>query len=779
MQYSKLSKIIVNVFYLLKDFALQCKKYWRKSGANNKRKKHFNYKKPEEKGFWSLVKKAFKWGFFSLATVFIAALLFLGYVYFFIVPKAKELPNRMNGGTTVVYDRTGEHILYEIHDEENRKTISHDQIPDTIKTATIVAEDASFYKHFGIDLSSIIRAMLINFKNKDFSQGASTITQQLARNVFLDREKTFKRKFLEMLIAVKLERKFTKDEILDFYLNQIPYGSNTYGIQSAAETFFGKDAGALTLDEAALLAVLPKATTFYSPYGNNREALVTRQKMIIRQMEALEVIDKKTADATLAIDTMKKILPLRINIEAPHFVFYVKEILEKQYGAEALENGGFKIYTTLDYDMQKRAEETIRQGMENSVRYNASNGALVAVNPKNGELLAMVGSKDYFNQTIDGQVNVAVRLRQPGSSFKPFAYAKAFEKGYQPETMIYDAETDFGPDGTGKNYIPHNYDGQFRGLLSMRQALAGSLNIPAVKTLYLAGIDETIDLAHRLGITTLNDRSRYGLSLVLGGGEVKLVDMAYAFSVFANDGLRAEPTAILKIVDSKNNIVMEHSVQSNQIIDKQIARKINSILSDNFARAATFGSASPLAFKDRAVAAKTGTTQEFRDAWTIGFTPSIAVGVWVGNNDSSFMKQGADGIYVAAPIWRNFMDKELAFLPKEEFVSYEKVISNKPMITGSVPGEIRYYKIKSGKKISQDDLKKYKADEVRQQIDPDKHSILYYVNKDFPLSSAPPDYYDPMLWRWEKALGQETENTFLDGGLNLNFVKNSDKDSGD
>ena len=708
-----------------------------------------------------LIKKIFMGLVCFFTFLFLLGVSFLIYAYFFIAPSVSELPEKMDRGTTIIYDRTGKHILYEIHGEENRKKISHNEIPNTIRVATIVAEDTSFYKHQGVDIQSIIRALMINLRDKKYSQGASTITQQLARNVFLTREKTVERKFMEMLIAFKIERKFDKNEILDFYLNQIPYGSNAYGIQSAAETFFGKDAKDLTLDEAALLAALPKATTYYSPYGNNKDELIDRQRSIIRKVGERGVIGQEAVEKTLAVDTLGKIIPQKVDIQAPHFVFYVKEILEKWYGSEELERGGYRIYTTLDHEMQKRAEEIIRQGVEKNLEFKASNGALVAVDPRSGQLLAMVGSKDYFDKSNDGNVNVAISFRQPGSSFKPFAYAKAFEKGYQPETMLYDVQTNFGPDGTGKEYAPNNYDGQFHGLVSMRQALAMSLNIPAVKTLYLAGIDETIDLAHRLGITTLQDRSRYGLSLVLGGGEVRLLDMVNAFSVFASNGKRFEPSAVLSVVNSEGEVIFENSSQGQQVISEQTAKKINSILSDNSARAPVFGMDNPLNFKDRKVAAKTGTTQEFRDAWTVGYTPSLAVGVWFGNNDGSFMRYGADGVYVAAPVWREFMNGELANLPVEDFGEYEKVNSNKPLLTGYIPGKIEYYKIKSGKKISESKLSKYDSDEVRQVLKTESHSLLFYVNKNFPLTSEKPDFNDPMLWRWEEALGQETENVFL------------------
>ena len=703
------------------------------------------------------LKELFFGGLYAFLFLFLCGLAFFFYVYFFVAPKAKELPQMKSNQTTIIYDRTGQHILYEIHGEENRKVLDHSEIPDNIRLMTISVEDASFYHHFGIDPVSILRAMKVNFESGSMQQGASTITQQLARNVFLDRNKNITRKFMEMIMAIKLERKFTKDEILDFYLNQIPYGSNAYGIQAAAQTFFGKSAADLTLDESALLAALPKATSYYSPYGNHRVELRNRQKQVLFQAQKNNLISEDDLKKAISVDTLKKLIPPQTNVQAPHFVFYVKDLLESEYGATALEENGLRIYTTLDFDMQKKAEESVQAGVEKNKKYKASNAAIVAMSPKTGEVLAMVGSKNFFDTSIDGQVNVAISPRQPGSAFKPIVYAKAFEKGYQQETILFDQPTNFGPDGSGKDYVPNDYDGQFRGPVSMRQALAGSLNIPAVQTLYLAGINESIDFAHKLGITTLNDRNRYGLSLVLGGGEVKLVDLTDAFSTFAADGVHTEPIFIQKITDSQGRVLQENSTQSSRVMDAQVARKIDSILSDNSARAPIFGSNTPLAFKDRAVAAKTGTTQEFHDAWTVGFTPSLAVGVWTGNNDNSPLTSGADGVFVAAPIWRDFLNKELPRLPIETFPDYEKVTSDKPLLTGQIPDtNINYYKIASGKKIPKDKLGKYKPSEIRQQIVSGGHSILFYVNKDNPLGTDLPNFNDPMLARWDMNPTQDT-----------------------
>ena len=674
--------------------------------------------------------------------LFVCAILWL---YYSTTPAASQLVNRKISQTSIIYDNTGQHVLYELYGEENRKIISHNEIPDNIRIATIATEDANFYHHIGIDPLAILRAFKVNIEHNEIRQGASTITQQLARMAFLTKEQTFKRKILEIIFAFKIEIHYTKDEILDQYINEIPYGANTYGIETASETYFGKKAIDLTLDEAAFLAALPKATSYYSPYSSNSEALVGRQKDILKKIGELNFATKEDVQKALSINTLEKVKPLSQPIIAPHFVFFVINQLEQKYGEDFIQTGGLKIYTSLNYDMQKIAEDAVQRGAQKNISRGATNAALVAVDPKNGNVLAMVGSKDYFDKTIDGEVNIATSSRQPGSSFKPFAYAHAFEIGYQPETVVMDAETNFGPDGSGKDYIPVNYDGTFHGLLPLRSTLAMSLNIPAVKILYLAGIDGTIDLAHRMGITTLNDRSRYGLSLVLGGGEVKLLDMASAFSVFANDGIRNPAQSIISIIDSIGKIYQQEELNPQRVLDEQVARKINSILSDNSARAPVFGSNSPLILKGKTVAAKTGTTSEFRDAWTIGYAPSIAVGVWAGNNDNRPMKAGSDGVYVAAPIWNDFIKQALADKPNETFVMYDKSAAN------NVSVKISYHNKKSGKEISKDKAGKTDPDKVDVQVGYNPNSGV--------ISIALPSVGDPMYKQWLEQLRNPDSNS--------------------
>lgn len=629
---------------------------------------------------------------------FAGALFFL----FTTVPSGDLKANWKPAQTTVIYDSSGQHILYEIYGEENRKIVTHQGISDNLRKMTVATEDDSFYAHKGFDIKSIIRALKVNLQKDHISQGGSTITQQLARNVYLTREKTIKRKVKEVLIAIKIERNNSKQDILDYYLNAVPYGANAYGAETAAQIYLGKSASELSLDEAALLAALPKAPTYYSPYGEHKNELLVRQQGILQRAADLGLVTQEEAVAAKREDTLTKVRYFQNKIEAPHFIFYVIEELEKEYGRDFLQKAGFKVITTLDYDLQKTGEKIVEDGVNNNVKkYGGSNAALVAVNPKTGGILTMVGSKDYFATDIDGQVNVATRLRQPGSSIKPIIYATAFENGYQPETRITDASTNFGPDGSGRPYIPRNYSGTFRGNVSMRQALAMSLNIPAVKTLNAVGIDVAINMAERLGIDTFTERQRYGLSLAIGGAEVTLLKETGAYAVFANDGIRQNVNSINRIIDSNGNVKYAIDITNGQrVIDQEVARKVSSILSDNDARMPVFGSRSPVFIEGKKVAAKTGTTQEFRDAWTVGFVPSLAAGVWTGNNNNAPMKGGADGVFVAAPIWHSFMVKALEKIPEESFIAYNPVnkdaVKNvdegteKEILEASLPADMKH-----------------------------------------------------------------------------------------
>ncbi|MFA5926109.1 MAG: PBP1A family penicillin-binding protein [Parcubacteria group bacterium] len=681
------------------------------------------------------------------------------------LPSPTKLNKRQVAESTKIYDRTGQHILYEIHGEEKRTSIPLDQMSEIVRAATISAEDQDFYQHHGVQLKAIARAAIYDLAGQKRSQGGSTITQQLIKNTVLTNEKTFTRKVKEVILAIELEQKFSKDEILEMYLNEIPYGSNAYGIQAAAQTFFGKDAKDLKLAESALLASLPQATTYYSPYGMHQDDLKARQEYVLDQMAKLGYISADQAKNAKEFDVLAEIRPFQEKIDAPHFVMYVKEQLVAKYGEQQVEEGGMKVYTTLDWEKQQAAEEAVRSGVDqNGKKYRFTNAALVAIDPKTGQILAMVGSKDYFDKSIDGNVNVAIRDRQPGSSFKPYVYATAFKKGYTPQTVLFDVETNFG---TKDNpYTPQNYSNNYRGPVKMEEALAMSLNIPAVKTLYLAGVDNSINTAQSMGITTLNNRSRYGLSLVLGGGEVKLVDHVAAFGTFATAGTRHDKTAILKIEDSAGKTLEQYqSSAGERVLDSNVCSEIDAILSTNHLRSPVFGSNSPLRFDSRPVAAKTGTTNEWRDGWTLGFTPGLVAGVWAGNNDNSPMAPGADGVYTAAPIWREFMDKALANTAIENFPVPQDGKTGKPVLDGVVNGEekeVKVCKIKKDKYCIPADNCPDGTDEKKKKLF-SAHDILYWVDKDNPRGDIPKQpQKDPQYDAWEKGVQKWAEKEKID-----------------
>lgn len=685
-----------------------------------------------------------KWVGNMLIVVFLVALYsgigaagLFWYAYTHIIPEVHREDVLGLAQTSRIYDRSGQYVLYELYGEEDRTIVGSGDIPETIKMATVSAEDERFYKHFGVDPVSLARAARENYHSGGASQGGSTITMQLARNIYLSREKTLERKFTEALLAIKLEHIFTKDEILYWYLNIVPYGSNTYGIESAAQTYFGKGAKDLTLDEAAFLAAIPKATTHYSPYGENAKDLRARQRWILQKV-AQNYPDKiDVVRRALATDTFAKVHPRAQSIRAPHFVMHVLDELRGMFGDDLLRVGGLNIRTTIDMTLQGYAEDSVREGVEKNVQYNASNAALAAIDPENGEVLAMVGSKDYFDTSIDGQVNVATRPRQPGSAFKPIAYAKAFELGLDPNTPIYDVTTDFGPDGSGGDYIPHNYDGRSHGLTTMGGALAMSLNVPAVKTLYAAGLDNVLELASRLGITTLNDRDRYGLSLVLGGGEITLLEGTAAYGVFANGGTLAETHSVEYVETKDGRRIFSASGKNDRVLPESVAGEINSVLSNDSLRAPTFGKGSKLTIPGVEVAAKTGTTQEYRDAWTIGYTPSLVAGVWAGNNDNTVMRPGAAGIFAAAPIWNDFMQKALAYEGTQESFPLAPTVA--------------------GVETTRDEEDRDAAtDKKRSSVDSANGSLIRRIQNSN-LRENFPAYSSDMISRWDAAIGRGTE----------------------
>lgn len=625
-------------------------------------------------------------------SVFLFLGLLLAVVFFSLfLYYAKDLPRpevfleRHLTQSTKIYDRAGTVLLYEVYGEEKRTWVSLDKIPENLKRAIIFTEDANFYSHFGVDPRGVVRAVLLDLQIGKPTFGGSTIPQQLIRSTFLSGEKTAQRKTREIILAIELDRRYSKDQMLEWYLNQIPFGQNAYGVEAASQTYFGKSVSEISLAEAATLAALIQSPYRLSPYGEEKNNLLERKNYVLDRMATEGFLTKEKAEETKKEEV--KFAENRVEIKAPYFTLWVKQQLEEKYGEQFVTEEGLKVYTSLDWDYQQIAEEETKKGIENNKAYNAYNAGMVAINPKNGQILAMtVGSGDYYapafpegcisGQTclFDPKFNVVVGTRenpgrQPGSSFKPFVYVTAFEKGYNDTSTVIDEQTNFGIWG-GKEYVPQNFDGRFRGEVTLRQSLAQSLNVPSIKVLlYFAGLNDSIKTAQDLGISTL--KPPYGPAIVLGGWEVKLMEMTSAYSTFANDGLRVPPVSILKIEDSHGNIIEENKKSPERVLDSNAVRIINDILSDNEARTPIFGSRSNLYFENYQVAAKTGTTDDFRDGWALGYTPSITVGVWVGNsNNEPMLKKPA--ISSAGYIFHSFLVKVLTKYPKESFPKPEK-----------------------------------------------------------------------------------------------------------
>ena len=568
--------------------------------------------------------------------------------------------------STKIYDRDG-HLLYEIFDPNagRRTLVRYEQISPHLINATVATEDERFWQHPGVDPIGIIRAVIQNVTEGEIVSGASTIPQTLVDNVFLTfeerTEQTLERKVREAVLAAEISRRYSKREILEIYLNEVNFGNLAYGVGAAADTYFGKDADDLTLAEAAMLAGLPQAPAYWDPY-TNWEGAKRRQAVVLDLMVQAGYITQ--AEADVAKSEPLELQLQRSEVNAPHFVVWIQQLLEQKYGADVLYRSGLSVTTTLDSSLQSIAQQEAQAHLATLKDRNATNAALVAMKPDTGEILAMLGSADFNDPEIDGQVNVTLRPRQPGSSIKPVTYVTAFEKGWTPSTLIWDVSTEFH-DALGRPYVPKNYDRKEHGPVLVRQALAQSLNIPAVKTLDFVGLPAMLDTAHRLGIQSLN-RPDYGLSLTLGGGDVTLLELTGAYAVFANQGRRLPPVAILRIEDPAGRIIEEYQPPpGEQVISPQHAYLITDILADNSARAPMFGQNSPLKLS-RPAAAKTGTTDDWRDSWTMGYTPNLVTGVWVGNADNSEMNN-VTGSRGAAPIWHNFMERALAEAPQAQF----------------------------------------------------------------------------------------------------------------
>ena len=697
-------------------------------------------------------------GIFIFAIGILTAAGVLFWVTTLEMPDLSSFEERRVLQSTKIYDRTGEIMLYDLHQDVKRTVVPFENISRHLKNATIAIEDDQFYNHYGIEPKAIIRAVVTNFQQGDLlgGQGGSTITQQVIKNSILQREKTLTRKVKEWILAIKIERILSKDEILSIYLNESPYGGTIYGVEEAAQSFFGKKAADVTLAESAYLASLPQSPTFLSPYGNNRSYLDERQKLVLERMKINDFITEEEYEAAKA--EVVEFQPQAVTgIRAPHFVMFIREQLAETYGEEALSERGLRVITTLDWELQKEAERIVAEkGAANVDKFNATNAGLVATDPKTGDLLVMVGSRDYFSEEIDGNFNVALADRQPGSVIKPFIYATAFSKGYLPDTVLFDVRTQFSPQCPADSnssespcYSPNNYNNKFLGPISMRNALAQSLNIPAVKTLYLAGVKDSLKLAADMGITTLNDPERYGLTLVLGGGEVRLVDMTYAYGVFANEGVKAEPRSILRVEDNRGNIIEENQVESKRVLDENVALMISDVLSDNVARTPLWGANSLVNFGGKSVASKTGSTNNFYDAWLMGYAPNITVGVWVGNNMPSSMN-GLSGLIVT-PMWREFMDIALAKLPEETF---EQPTINRVGVKPIIRGE--YIDTSNILELIQNN-EDIDLSSIYQNI----HSILHFVDPKNPLGPAPTNpQNEPQYENWEYAVQAWKNETY-------------------
>ncbi len=683
----------------------------------------------------------------NLSLLFVASFFFLlGIVLLFYIftplPELESLSDVREVQSITVTDRYDE-VLFDFSEDIQRQNVSIEDVSENMILATLAIEDSKFYEHIGIRPLSFLRAVSVNITTGSFSQGGSTITQQVIKNLLLTKDKRVVRKLKEFILAPKLELNLTKDEILELYLNTISYGGTSYGIGEASRIFFEKKPIDLTVAESAYLAAIPRAPSYYSPFGSNQKDLEKRKNIVLKRMLDLDYITRE--EYKNAIEEEVFFIPQKeFSIKAPHFVFFIREQLEKEYGGNLTELEGEIIKTTLDYELQSTIEGYVKNFAETvEEKYDAKNLASVVLDAKTGEILAMVGSKDFFDDEIDGKVNITTSKRQPGSTFKPFAYATAFKNGYTKKSIIFDVETQFNPnceedrfesseeDGC---YSPVNYDGRFRGPVSMKNALAQSINIPAVKTLYLAGVGNTLETARSAGITTLNEPERYGLSLVLGGAEVTPLELANAYSIFANDG---DFVKYRWLLDSETERVVD-------VLPEEVAQDINEILSDDEARAPIFGRNSALSVRDISVAAKTGTTNNSRDIWVVGYTPEIIVLVWGGNSKGELLTGDASG-FSLAPLFNNIM--------KTANISYGTNIGFK---INTKPNPI-YPEVLNGIWWSDNDK---------------PHSILHFVNRGRPQTGKPLLEDDSQYEHWEFSVNSWSEIEGSDLLLNLSKIKN-------
>ncbi len=676
--------------------------------------------------------------------------LFLLFYFSKDLPTIEQITTRQVSQSTKIFDRTGEVLLYEISSGQERTVVPLQDIPKYLKDATISIEDERFYDEPAFDWKGIARALVVNVRNGQARQGASTITQQLARNAFLTAEQTIGRKIREIILATRINQLYTKDQILALYLNEIPYGATTYGVEAASEAFFDKPVGELNLAQSAVIAALPKAPSYYSPWGTHVKELLSRQQVVLKKMLELGKVTRKEYDEALKFPV--SFSSQGKEIKAPHFVMSVQEYLVQKYGEDMVRKGGLRVTTTLNWDLQQVAEKAVSDGAQrNEKLYGGSNSALVAEDPKTGEVLALVGSRDYFDTANDGNFDVATQgLRQPGSALKPFVYLAAFEKGLTPDTVLFDVPTEFAannpacpaePDFENDNkecFHPQDY-GEFKGPVSIRTALAQSINIPAVKALYIAGVGDVVKKAASFGLTTLSSPDIYGLSLVLGGGAVRLINLVDAYSVLSQDGVKHKQTMVLEVKNSIGKILESYKDEGLRITAPEPVRAINGILSDVEARRGLFGAGVGITtFPGQDVALKTGTSNDYRDAWAIGYTPAIVVGVWAGNNDNSPMHRQGSSILAAVPIWHDFMAEATKNIPQDTFIKPESVSPAKPILAGDYLNN--------------------------KQV----HTILYYIDRDDPLG-PPPSHpeADPQFVNWESGVLRWAQNNLPDfGGYN-------------
>ena len=587
----------------------------------------------------------------AVAVVFLF-LPYFTYTWLQELPNPTMLSRRDLEVSTKIYDRNGA-LLYEIYADQNRNPISISEVPKSIIQATIAIEDKDFYRHNGFSIKGVSRALweiLVNHR----IQGGSTITQQLIKSALLSPEVSIVRKIKELVLAFWAERMYTKNQILEMYFNQVPYGGTAWGIESASQTYFGKPIKDLTLGEAALLAGLPAAPSEYSPFGSHPEKAFSRQLDVLRRMKEDGYITQSEADVAYK-ETIHFVTP-NVPLRAPHFVMYIKDLLEKRYGSRLVQQGGLRVMTTLDVSIQEKMQDIVTNQINNLSYLQVGNGAALVTNPKTGEILAMVGSRDYFDSSRDGNVNVTTSLRQPGSSIKVVTYALALENGFTPATILDDSPVVYSFPGL-PSYAPINYDNKFHGPTPLRYALGNSYNIPAVKVAAKLGVQQIIQKGRLMGIESWIDESRYGLSITLGGAEVTMTDMAEVFGTLANNGERKDLVPILEVTDYTGK-VYERTKEDRgiQAVKPEVAWLVSNILSDNAARTSAFGAASTLVIPGKTVSVKTGTSNDKRDNWTIGYTPSILAAVWVGNNDNTPMNPYlSSGVTGAAPIWHDMM----------------------------------------------------------------------------------------------------------------------------